>query len=132
MDGGLMPPTLLHIILQSRALALSAFSAFLQAVAGHVQAGGQPGRFVHQRGALREGREPGRGANTIQGLSSCLLVSLDSVAQPPGFCLVISRAGILLTRRVTWLLPRLDQLIGAPQSLVENIGFWILEPGGKK
>ena len=52
---------------------------------------------------------------------SYLLVSPDSVAQPHGLCLVVSSAGILLARRVTWLLPCSDQLIGAPQSL-ENVG----------
>jgi len=99
VDRRLMPSTLSHIILQSRALALPALATLLQAVAGHIQAGGQPGRLVHQRRALREGRE------------------LDSVAQPPGFCLVTSRAGILLARRETRLLPGSDQLTGAPQSL---------------
>ena len=47
VDSGLQSATLPHVILESRALALSAVSPLLQAVAGHVEAGAEPGRLVH-------------------------------------------------------------------------------------
>merc|ERR1719495_2118539 len=99
VDSGLQPATLPHIILKSRALALSAVSPLLQAVAGHVQTGGKPGRLVHHRGALGEWRE------------------LDRVAQPPCLCLLIRCAGVFLAGGVTTLLPGFRQLCGAPQGL---------------
>ena len=70
VDSGLQSATLPHVILKGRALALSAVSPLLQAVAGHVQAGGKPGRLVHQRGALGEWREPGQESTAVTHLCS--------------------------------------------------------------